>query len=229
MKFLDHGLLHRSNSSRVGCPDLEFLNRLAQHQIPIGEVDPWIDHLSSCSECFADFNRFRLSAISHRGGRLIWYGAVAFVVFVVAGLLWMRASGPTKRPSAATSEELSGREPANIRTNSKPFEVTVDVTRTQTRGEKSTPNIAAIRLPARLLECRMKLPLGSPDGSYFVRITRGVHGKALVTVQGNATMKDGEVRLDVEMDLSNMPAAGYVLSYRHIGESWHHSAISITP
>jgi hypothetical protein len=51
MKFLDQGLVHRrSNSSRVGCPDLEFLKRLAQHQIPIREVDPWIDHLGSCGE-----------------------------------------------------------------------------------------------------------------------------------------------------------------------------------
>jgi len=241
MKFLDQGLVQRfSNSSRVGCPDLGFLKRLAQHRIPIREVDPWIDHLGSCGECFADFNRLKLSASKRHGHRLMLYGAVAFAVFVAAGLLWVRAGGrretsktvvgiSTKHSSAATSEDVPGRGVANARMDRKPFEVTVDVSRTQTRGEKSTNDSQLIRLPARLLQCRMKLPLGSPDGPYFVRIERPVQSKVPTAAQGNATIKDGEVRLDVELDLSNMPAGGYVLSYRHAGESWHHAAISITP
>ena len=241
MKFLDQGLVHRrSNSSRVGCPDLEFLKRLAQHQIPIREVDPWIDHLGSCGECSTDFNRLRLSAKKRRGQRLMLCGAVAFAVFVAVGLLWLRASArretsrtvvgiSTKRPSAATSEGVPGREVTNVPMDRKPLEVAVDVTRTQTRGEKSTNDGQMIRLPPGLLQCRMKLPLGSADGLYFVRVQRAVQSKVLTAAQGNATIKDGEVRLNVELDLSNMPAGGYVLSYRHAGESWHRAAISIMP
>ena len=241
MKFLDQGLAQRcSNSSRVGCPDLEFLKRLAQHRIPIGEVDPWIDHLGSCGECFADFNRLRLSSKKRRSHRLMLYGAMALAVFVAAGLLWVRAGGrretsravvgiPTKDSSAATGEDVTGREVANARVDSKPFEVMVDVSRTHTRGGKSTNDSQLIRLPARLLQCRMKLPLGSPDGPYSVRIEQAIQRKVLTAAQGNATIKDSEVRLDVELDLSNIPAGGYVLSYRHAGESWHHAAISVMP
>lgn len=241
MKFLDQGLAQRcSNSSRVGCPDLEFLKRLAQHRIPIGEVDPWIDHLGSCGECFGDFNRLRLSSKRRRSHRLMLSGAMAFAVFVAAVLLWVRAGGwretsravvgiPTKHSSTPTGEDAIGREVANARVDSKPSEVMVDVSRTETRGEKNTNDSQPIRLPARLLQCRMKLPLGSPDGLYFVRIEQAIQRKGLTAAQGNATIKDGEVRLDVELNLSNIPAGGYVLSYRHAGESWHHEAISITP
>jgi hypothetical protein len=241
MKFVDQEVVNRcSNSSRVGCPDLEFLKRLAQHRIPIREVDPWIDHLGSCGECFADFNRLRLSAKKRRFHRLILSGAVIFAVFVAAGLLWVRGGWrretsrtavaiSTKHPSAATSENVPGHEVANARIARKHFAVTVDVTRMQTRGEKSAGDSQMIRVPARLLRCRMKLPLGSPDGPYFVRIERTVQSKALTAAQGRATIKDGEVRLDVELDLSTMAAGGYVLSYRHAGESWHHAPISITP
>jgi hypothetical protein len=240
MKFLDQALVHRcSNPGRVGCPDSEFLKRLAQHRIPIGEVDPWIDHLGSCGECFADFNRLRLLAKKRRDHRLMLYGAVACVLFVAAGLLWVRAGGqretsravvgiPTNHSSAAAGEHATGREVANARLDTKPLEVMVDVSRTQIRGQKRTSDSQLIQLPARLLQCRMKLPLGSADGPYFVRIEHVIQRKVLTAAQGNTTIKDGEVLLDVELDLSNVPAGGYILSYRHAGESWHHAAISIT-
>jgi hypothetical protein len=74
----------------------------------------------------------------------------------------------------------------------------------------------------------MTLPLGSSDGLYYVRVQRATQSEVLLTSQGNATVSDGDVRLDVELDLSNMSAGGYFLSYRHAGESWHRVPIVIT-
>ncbi len=74
----------------------------------------------------------------------------------------------------------------------------------------------------------MTLPLGSSDGLYYVRVQRADQSEVLKTAQGNATIKHGEVRLDVELDMSNMPAGGYLLSYRRAGESWHRVPIVIT-
>lgn len=74
----------------------------------------------------------------------------------------------------------------------------------------------------------MTLPLGSSDGLYYVRVQRAVQSEILKTAQGNASVKDGDVRLDVELDMSNMPAGGYLLSYRHARESWHRVPIVIT-
>jgi hypothetical protein len=104
----------------------------------------------------------------------------------------------------------------------------LNLTQSATRGEKSTNDSQIIRVPARLLECRMTLPLGSSDGLYYVRVQRATQSEVLLTSQGNATVSDGDVRLDVELDLSNMSAGGYFLSYRHAGESWHRVPIVIT-
>ena len=72
------------------------------------------------------------------------------------------------------------------------------------------------------------LPLGSSDGLYYVRIQRAVQSEVLKTAQGSASIKDGDVRLDVELDLSIVAAGRYLLSYRHAGESWHTVPIVIT-
>src|ERR1700678_1361861 len=75
------------NSDRTGCPDAEFLKRLARHQVPILEIDPWIDHLGSCGECFGKFNRLK-EASRNRRRRVILYAATACIVLAVGGFPW---------------------------------------------------------------------------------------------------------------------------------------------
>jgi hypothetical protein len=75
---------------------------------------------------------------------------------------------------------------------------------------------------------RLTLPLGSSDGLYDVRVQRAVQSEVLKTAHGNATIANGDVRLDVELDLSNMVAGRYLLSYRHAGESWYRVPIVMT-
>jgi hypothetical protein len=103
----------------------------------------------------------------------------------------------------------------------------LNLTRSATRGEKNSNHSQMIRVPARLLECRMTLPLGSSDGLYYVQVQRAIQSEILKTAQGTATINDGDVQLDVDLDLSNMSAGGYFLSYRHTGESWHRVPILI--
>lgn len=131
--------------------------------------------------------------------------------------------------AADTAVVTRGRqEVASARADRKPFEVMLNLTRSSTRGEKSANVSQMIRVPARLLECRMTLPLGSSDGLYYVRVQRALQSEVLKTAQGNASINDGDVRLDVELDLSNMLAGEYLLSYRHARESWHHVPVDIT-
>ncbi len=131
-------------------------------------------------------------------------------------------------PAVVTGDRSGRQEVASTEADREPFEVMLNLARSTTRGEKSTNDSQMIRVPARLLECRMTLPLGSSDGLYYVRVQRTVQTEVLKTAQGNATINDGDVRLDVELDLSNMPARGYLLSYRHARESWHRVPIVIT-
>ena len=134
----------------------------------------------------------------------------------------------TTKPAVVPGERSGGQNVASTGADREPFEVMLNLTRSATRGEKSTNDRQMIRVPARLLKCRITLPLGSSDGLYYVRVQRAVRSEVLKTGQGNATIKDGDIRLDVELDLSNMPAGGYLLSYRHARESWHRVPIVIT-
>lgn len=222
------------NPNRIGCPDLEFLQRVVRHQVPISEIDPWIDHLGSCSECFEDFNRLRVASRARRQ-RFILYAAAACLILVSAGLLWRQLrrgreiSGAAARKPAVVSGERGGRQDvANTGADRKPFEVMLNLSRSATRGEKSTNDSQTVRIPARLLDCRMRLPLGSSEGLYYVRVQRVRQSEVLKTAQGNATINDGDVQLEVELDLSNMSTGRYLLSYRHAGESWHRIPLLVT-
>ena len=110
---------------------------------------------------------------------------------------------------------------ANTGADRSPFEVALNLAQSATRGEKRANDRPMIRVQARLLECRITLPFGSSEGLYYVQVQRAVQGEVLKAAQGNATINNGDVRLDVELDLSNLSAGGYSLSYRHAGESWH--------
>jgi hypothetical protein len=227
------------NPKRIGCPNSEFLQRLARHQVPISEFDPWTDHLGSCSECFGEFNRLKLASSARRRQRVILYAAAACIVLASAGLLWRQLSRGREmsspvaglaatNPAVVTGDRSGRQDAASTAADREPFAVMLNLTRSTTRGEKSANDSQMIRVPARLLKCRMTLPLGSSDGLYYVQVQRAVQSEALKTAQGNATINDGDVRLDVELDLSNMSAGGYLWSYRHAGESWHRVPFVIT-
>ena len=225
------------NPNRNGCPDSDFLQRVVRHQVPISEIDPWIDHLGSCSECFGEFNRLKVASSARRRQRVILYAAAACVVLASAVLLWRQlrrapeisTSGAAATNTAVTTGGRTGQQDVgNAGADRKSFEVILNLTQSTTRGEGSTNDRLIFRVPARLVACRMTLPLGSSGGLYYVRVQRAAQSEVLKTVQGNADVNNGDVRLDVELDLSNMSAGKYLLSYRHAGESWHHVPIVIT-
>lgn len=47
------------NPERIGCPDLDFLRKLARHSARIDELKLWTPHLSSCGECFREFQSLK--------------------------------------------------------------------------------------------------------------------------------------------------------------------------
>jgi hypothetical protein len=48
-----------SNPDRVGCPPSEFLSKLASHQITMEELRTWTRHLSTCGECYREFESLK--------------------------------------------------------------------------------------------------------------------------------------------------------------------------
>src|SRR5262249_18059551 len=57
---LGRGLLKEfPNPERVGCPGADILRKIASHEMPLSEAEKWLDHLGSCSPCYADFKRLQ--------------------------------------------------------------------------------------------------------------------------------------------------------------------------
>jgi hypothetical protein len=50
------------NPQRIGCPSHDFLLKLAAHSMSLDELKPWTTHLSSCGECFREFQSLKQSS-----------------------------------------------------------------------------------------------------------------------------------------------------------------------
>jgi hypothetical protein len=60
LKVLSRGLREQfPNPTRSGCPPADVLKRIAGHEMPLSEAEKWLDHLTSCSPCYADFCEFQ--------------------------------------------------------------------------------------------------------------------------------------------------------------------------
>src|SRR5271166_1736775 len=63
------------NPQRVGCPDSAVLRGIAFRRLRLSEVEPWLEHLSSCSPCFQEFTELRKQATSQRRRTQAWLAA----------------------------------------------------------------------------------------------------------------------------------------------------------
>src|SRR5437879_8544720 len=54
------------NPQRIGCPGSAILKKIALHNLPLVEADPWLEHFSSCSPCFQEFSEIRQQAAGDR-------------------------------------------------------------------------------------------------------------------------------------------------------------------
>ena len=92
LDVLGRGLLKDfPNPERIGCPGVEVLKKIASHEMPLSEAEKWLDHLGSCSPCYADFKRLQEAHDSRR--RRIWLATAAGILLVatVAGWALLRS------------------------------------------------------------------------------------------------------------------------------------------
>jgi len=84
---LGRGLLKEfPNPERIGCPGAGVLKKIASHEMHLSEAEKWLDHLGSCSPCYADFKRFREAFERQRRQR--WLAAAAGILLTVGVLGW---------------------------------------------------------------------------------------------------------------------------------------------
>jgi len=187
------------NPERVGCPGADVLKRIASHDMRLSEAEKWLDHLGSCSPCYADFKRFREAFERQRRQR--WLAAAAGILLAVGVLGWALLHKRNESFMAQTAAlDLRDRSVA--------------------RGGEPTPGEQPLELSRAVKHLNVYLPLGSAEGPYELRIATTA-GSAIFTTNGVASLKDGVTSMEVALDLSSAPSGQYVLQIRRPSSEWN--------
>ena len=160
LDVLTHGLSREfPYPGRVGCPGSAVLRGIALRKLRLGEVDQWLDHLSSCSPCYQEFTELRKKAASQRRRTQVWLATAAILIFAVAGWLWMRAHQHVQ-PTETAVLDLRGLSVA--------------------RGENPTQaEQRPLELHRSAKHLILDLPIGSKEGAYDLALLSDTGGQIL--------------------------------------------------
>jgi len=187
------------NPQRVGCPDSAVLRGIAFRKLRLAEVEPWLEHLSSCSPCFHEFTELRKQGASQRRRTQVWLAAAAVLVFTVAGWLWMRTQHSVQPAETAV---LDLRE--------------LSVARGQDSPRTDQPPLEIRRSAKHLI---LDLPIGSQEGAYDIAILSEA-GAHILGTTGTAQLQDHVVSLRAYVDVSGIQPGRYFLALRQPGLEW---------
>ena len=167
--------------------------------MPLSEAQKWLDHLGSCSPCYADFKRF--GEAFERQRRQRWLAAAAGILLAVGVLGWALLH---KRNESFVAQAAA----LDLRD------------RSVARGGEPTPGEQPLELSRRVKHLTVYLPLGSAEGPYELRIATTT-GSAIFTTNGVASLKDGVTSIEEALDLSSAPSGRYVLQIRRPNSEWN--------
>src|SRR5271166_1314547 len=187
------------NPQRDGCPDSAVLRGIAFRKLRLAEVEPWLEHLSSCSPCFQEFTELRKQATSRRRRTQAWLAVAAVLIFAVAGWLWMRTQYSVQPTETAV---LDLRELSVARGQ--------DSTRTDQRN---------LEIHSSAKHLILNLPIGSKEGTYDIAIL-SESGAHILLATGTAQLQDHVVSLRADVDVSGIRPGLYSLALRQPGLDW---------
>jgi hypothetical protein len=187
------------NPERIGCPGSSLLKGIAQGKISLTEVEPWLEHLGSCSPCFREFKEFRRQSAMQRRRVLTFVATAAVLLFAVGGWLWVRARHSVQTTDTAVLDLrdrslVRGQNPSN--TGQEPLEI-----------------------PRTAKHLVLDLPIGSKEGPCDVALITNT-GDELLRATGPAELRDHITRLRVDVDLSSIRSGNYSLGIREHGLEW---------
>lgn len=209
MRILDalgRGLLKEfPNPDRVGCPGTDVLRRIAGHQMPLAEAERWLDHLTSCSPCYVDFNQLRESYRLARR-RVILAIAASILVIATGASWWVIHTKNEIRLAQSTVIDLRNRSVA--------------------RGSDPIPVEPPLEIRRSVSRLVIYLPLGSSDGPYEIRIATPAEN-AILTTGGVASLKDGVTSIQTVADLSSASPGQYVFQFRRPNSEWNSYVLTL--
>jgi hypothetical protein len=199
LDVLGRGLLEEfPNPERVGCPGADVLKRIARHEMPLSEAEKWLDHLGSCSPCYADFKRFQEAFERQRRQR--WLAAAAGILLVVGIVGWTLLHNRNENLIAQTAV-LDLRD------------------RSISRGTEANPAEPPLEISRSVSRLKIYLPVGSSEGNYAIRISAAGE-KIVVATEGAAIKQEGITSLALDVNLSSASPGLYVLQIQKVGSEW---------
>jgi len=199
LDVLGRGLLKDfPNPERIGCPGADVLKKIASHDMPLSEAQNWLDHLGSCSPCYADFKRFAEAHELRRRQMVLAVAAGILLAVVVAG--WALVHKRNENLMAQTAVlDLRNRSIA--------------------RGAEANPAEPPLEISRSVSHLKIYLPVGSSEGDYAVRISAPAE-KMVVTTEGTATNQQGITSLALDVNLSSTNPGLYILQLKKVGSEW---------
>ena len=119
--------------------------------MPLSEAEKWLDHLGSCSPCYADFRRFAEAHAWRRRRTLLAVAAGILLAVAVTG--WAMLNKRIENLVTQTAVlDLRDRSPA--------------------RGAEVNPAEPPLEIARSTSHLKLYLPLGSNEGDYEIEISR---------------------------------------------------------
>jgi hypothetical protein len=197
---------HYEISDRLSCPDTNALKLLAARRASTMQSPDMIDHISTCSPCFAEYSRLR---IVHKRMRILsGIAAVAVVLFVGFAINWLRTPGSHSQPVRAIDTQ-------------KPIELVLDL-RAQGVARNDLPVKTidpSMRLPRSRLALSIYLPIGSEEGNYEVVLVEPPN-RAVAETAGKATLRNFVQVLEVDLSSAGIAAGRYEMRLRRGQGQW---------
>jgi hypothetical protein len=192
------------NPDRVGCPHSRVVRDIAFHKLPLGQAEPWLDHLSSCSPCYRDFCGFRDTYQFRRRSALLAISVSVLVIGFVASWIFIQKQQQSRLAQTALLD---------LRDRS--------VTRGIEPGSEVSPGERPLEVSRRATHLKLYLPKDSREGPYEVRILKP-SGEPLLVTNGVAVLDRSAMSLQVVVSLVRAGRGPYVLQVRRSGLEWNY-------
>jgi len=199
LDVLGRGLLKDfPNPERIGCPGADVLKKIASHEMPLSEAEKWLDHLGSCSPCYADFKRFAEVHESRRRRTLLAAAAAILLALAITGWALLHVRNENLIADIAVLD-LRDRSPS--------------------RGVEANPSEPPLEISRRVSHLKIYLPVGSSEGDYDIRIMAREE-KTLFATKGTASKQEGITSIAVDLNVSSASPGLYALQIRKFGFGW---------
>ena len=200
------------NPNRAGCPGRERLEALARDECQPADEIADLEHVATCSPCFAEYDTIRTAWQRRRSRMLAGVAATVLAVIVCAGVFYLNhRTAVVYAPPATKGVAVASADIRKQVLDLRPFETFRGVTPSEAQSAVQPPILERANL---LLT--VQLPIGSYEGRYLFTVVDSDQ-KARLETPATAVMKDHVTTAEVQADVRSLPPGRFTLQVRRDG------------